>query len=337
MFGKYTQEAEFALQAVSVAARLVRRVEAEMVTPAMEKDDRSPVTVADFAAQALIGRMFLERSRADPLVAEEGSASLRRPENRDALAAVTRYVAGVHPGASSDDVCRWIDLGGANPGGRFWTLDPIDGTKGFLRGDQYAVALALIESGRVVLGALGCPQLSASILNREGAAGATLIAARGAGSWSADLAGRSLQRLAVSPRSRPNQARLLRSVEAGHTDVEKVGRFISELGAREPPVLMDSQAKFAVLSAGGAELIVRMLSPDRPNYAEFIWDQAAGSIILEEAGGQISDLRGRPLDFSTGRRLSNNLGVLASNGALHPAALEALHRIGADRRPPAET
>lgn len=43
------------------------------------------------------------------------------------------------------------------PGGRHWVLDPVDGTLGFVRGDQYAVALALIEDGKVVLGVLGCP------------------------------------------------------------------------------------------------------------------------------------------------------------------------------------
>lgn len=43
------------------------------------------------------------------------------------------------------------------PKGKFWVLDPVDGTLGFVRGDQYAVALALIEDGQVTLGVLGCP------------------------------------------------------------------------------------------------------------------------------------------------------------------------------------
>jgi 3'(2'), 5'-bisphosphate nucleotidase len=336
VFGMYREEAEFAIQAVSAGARLARRIEAEMITPAMQKDDRSPVTVADFAVQALVGHMFLGTFKTDPLVAEEGAASLRLPENRDVLTAITRYLAGVQAGVSVDEVCRWIDRGAADPAERFWTLDPVDGTKGFLRGDQYVVAMALIEAGRVVLGALGCPQLRPSILGRAGAPGVMLVAARGAGSWCGDLAGRNLDRLAVSACSQASQARLLRSMEAGHTDVEKMARFVSELGIQEPPVQMDSQAKFAVLAAGGAELIVRMLSPERPHYSEFIWDQAAGSVILEEAGGQVSDLRGKPLDFSAGKRLYNNIGVLASNRALHSAALHALHRVSADRRPPTD-
>ena len=52
-----------------------------------------------------------------------------------------------------------IDRGGRESGHRFWTLDPIDGTKGFLRGDQYVVALALVVKGEVQIGALACPNL----------------------------------------------------------------------------------------------------------------------------------------------------------------------------------
>ena len=52
-------------------------------------------------------------------------------------------------------ISRCNSTGG--PTGRFWVLDPVDGTLGFVRGDQYAVALALIEDGEVKLGVLGCP------------------------------------------------------------------------------------------------------------------------------------------------------------------------------------
>lgn len=52
-------------------------------------------------------------------------------------------------------ISRCNSTGG--PTGRHWVLDPVDGTLGFVRGDQYAVALALIENGKVVLGVLGCP------------------------------------------------------------------------------------------------------------------------------------------------------------------------------------
>ena len=123
------------------------------------------------------------------------------------------------------------------------------------------------------------------------------------------------------------QARMLRSVEAGHTNVDQIGRLSELLGLRTEPVCLDSQAKYALLGSGGGELLVRLLSASRPEYKEKIWDQAAGSIVLEEAGGRITDLEGRGLDFTQGRTLEGNTGVCASNGILHDEFLEAVSRL----------
>jgi 3'-phosphoadenosine 5'-phosphosulfate (PAPS) 3'-phosphatase len=92
---------------------------------------------------------------------------------------------------------------------------------------------------------------------------------------------------------------------------------------------MDSQAKYAVLAAGEGDVLLRLLSPSRPDYREKIWDQAAGSIVILEAGGRITDLDGKALDFSHGRTLAHNRGILATNGHLHDAVLAALRSIDA--------
>jgi 3'(2'), 5'-bisphosphate nucleotidase len=92
---------------------------------------------------------------------------------------------------------------------------------------------------------------------------------------------------------------------------------------------MDSQAKYAVLAAGQGEIYLRMLTPSRPDYKEKIWDQAAGSIVIEEAGGRVTDLHGKPLDFTLGRTLAQNRGICATNGLLHEAALKTLEAIHA--------
>ena len=78
-------------------------------------------------------------------------------------------------------MCAWIERGQAEPGQRFWTCDPIDGTKGFLRGGQYAVALALVEAGQVQVGVLGCPRLSDLSQAEPSDPGVLMIAVRGAG------------------------------------------------------------------------------------------------------------------------------------------------------------
>jgi 3'(2'), 5'-bisphosphate nucleotidase len=333
-------EIHFAIQTASRGTQLVRQVQAELVTPALTKEDRSPVTVADFACQALVAHLLAEAFPEELLVAEESSSALQKPGAEKNLALVTSFVQRAAAPASSNQthaqkiseqrVCAWIDRGQTDQASRFWTLDPIDGTKGFLRGDQYAIALALVQNGEVQIGVLGCPNLVNADTPDLAGPGSLVVAVRGLGTWCAAL--NSLvdwKQLHVSRRSNPHEARLLRSFESGHTNVDQIGLFAQAMGAEAKPVLMDSQAKYAVLAAGTGDLLLRLLSASMPDYKEKIWDHAAGSLVLQESGGRISDLDGKPLDFTTGRSLTHNRGVLASNGTLHAPALAALKQIGA--------
>ncbi len=148
--------------AVREAARLCRSVRTEISPDVLAKKDKSPVTVADFGSQALICRALAEAFPDDPIIAEEDAAELRQAGNAAILDQVLRHVRPVRAergdALDADEVCRWIDRGGTSRyRDRFWTLDPIDGTKGFLRGEQYAVALALVVDGQVAVAALACP------------------------------------------------------------------------------------------------------------------------------------------------------------------------------------
>jgi 3'(2'), 5'-bisphosphate nucleotidase len=156
-------------------------------------------------------------------------------------------------------------------------------------------------------------------------AGLLVLALRGQGTWVTSLTQPGdFRQLHASDRSEMQNARLLRSFEAGHTNLDQIAEFARAAGIQTQPVRMDSQAKYALLAAGIGDLLLRLLSPAKPDYREKIWDQAAGSLVVQQAGGTITDLDGKPLDFSTGRTLANNRGVLASNSLLHPAALEVL-------------
>jgi 3'(2'), 5'-bisphosphate nucleotidase len=117
-------------------------------------------------------------------------------------------------------------------------------------------------------------------------------------------------------------------VEKAHTNIDEIGRLAESLGIAAPPVPLDSQAKYAVLAAGAGDVLLRLISPKAPDYKEKIWDQAAGSLVITEGGGRITDLDGRALDFSHGRMLATNRGVLATNGPLHEALLAGLRAIG---------
>lgn len=323
-------ETKFAMQAVQQASLLVKQVRAELAAQTLTKGDRSPVTVADFASQAVVAHLLSQTFPGDPLVAEEDAQALRDPAQQGILDKVTGFVQRALPEATPQSVCSWIDRGGAKTGDRFWTLDPIDGTKGFLRGEQYAVAFALVIAGQVQLGVLGCPNLTGGSKLDIGGPGSLVVAVRGQGTWTTSLVKmETLARLTSSSSIDPKEMRILRSVEAGHTNVGQVDQLAEMLDVQAEPVLMDSQAKYAVLAAGAGDLMVRLLSPDKPNYREKIWDQAAGSIIIEEAGGMVTDLDGKPFDFTTGRSLLNNRGVVASNGPYHALALQTLKELGA--------
>jgi tRNA nucleotidyltransferase (CCA-adding enzyme) len=178
----------------------------------------------------------------------------------------------------------------------------------------------------VEVAVLACPRLTLADPGagaRTSEPGCLVDAVRGEGAWSEPLAGEPLERLSVSRIAAPRDARLLRSFEARHNDVPRLEAAARALGLTIPATLMDSQAKYAVLAAGHGDLLLRF--PSSPGYRDAIWDHAAGSLIVEEAGGTVTDLEGRPLDFTAGRRLTRNTGIIASNGLLHDAALAAVH------------
>lgn len=327
----YTREKQIAIEAVTKAALLCKMVRAEMVgADALEKGDKSPVTIADFGAQALVCQCLTQAFPDDTIVAEEDSSALRKPnpENAGKLAQVTQYVQRFHPEADSQTICNWIDAGNGMVSDRYWTLDPIDGTKGFLRDDQYAIALALVEQGQVKVAALACPALPLDLDDPGSPTGCLFIAVRGQGAAMAPLEGSDFVTIRVTQESDRARLRFVESVEAAHGNHALQEAIAQAAGISQPSLRMDSQAKYGAVARGDAALYLRLPSAKYPNYREKIWDHAAGTLILEEAGGRVTDMHGRPLDFGSDFKMNNNRGVVVSNGALHPAVIEALARHG---------
>jgi 3'(2'), 5'-bisphosphate nucleotidase len=228
-------------------------------------------------------------------------------------------VRAFQPAADPDDLARWIDLGsGGEVTARYWTVDPVDGTKGFLRGNQFAVALALVEDGSPVLACVACPRLELG-----GRCGILAWALRGDGAYVEPLfGGAAAARLRVRATTDASAARYCESVEHTHSSHVDAARLAEMLGIAAPPIRMDSQAKYAVVAHGDAEIYLRL--PSGRRIVENVWDHAAGSLLVEEAGGRVTDINGAPLDFGLGRRLTGNRGVIATNGLLHDRVLDAL-------------
>lgn len=316
----YENELAIAQKAVMAAAKLCETVRRDMVPEAMEKIDKSPVTVADYGSQAIICKALRESFADDPVVGEEDAAELKLPEMSDRLQQVTQFVAGVMGTVAPEDVIRWIDHGNGATAQRFWTLDPIDGTKGFLRGDQYAIALALIEDGDLKVGILGCPALHLG----NGTTGLLFTAIRGQGTYMQPIDGGEAQPVQVVQPGDTERLRFVESVEASHGNQSEQAAVAKAVGITQDSVRMDSQAKYGAVAAGEAALYLRLPSPKYPDYREKIWDHAAGAIVVEEAGGKVTDVYGKPLDFYTAAKMNDNRGVVVSNGTIHADVMSAL-------------
>jgi len=347
----FDKELKVAQLAVARASILTKSVFAEKAKGTISKEDKSPVTIGDYGAQALIIAAIKHNFPQDEVVGEEEASSLREQQGlsskiwdlvKDAkLSDADSDALLGGPIRSEDDMLKAIDAGNSAGGakGRIWALDPIDGTKGFLRGGQYAVCLALMVDGDVEVGVLGCPNLpiddseplkedmGTAATDKEGY-GVLFSAVQGEGARSQALTRGAISEghsISVKKITDVAQAVMCESVEAGHSSKGDNAEIAQKLGVTGKPVQMDSQAKYGSVARGAGDIYLRL--PVRKDYQEKIWDHAAGDLIVREAGGQVTDIHGNRLDFSIGRTLRDNKGVIATPANIHAQVLKAVGEV----------
>ncbi|XP_057431452.1 PAP-specific phosphatase HAL2-like [Lotus japonicus] len=370
---EYSKELYVAVRAVQMACSLCQKVQDNLISKTStnhqvhSKDDNSPVTVADWSVQAIVSWILSEclGSENISIVAEEDVQTLSKANASELLEAVVRTVNeclaeapqfGVPKpksalGASQvlEIISRCNSIGGST--GRFWVLDPVDGTLGFVRGDQYAVALALIEDGEVVLGVLGCPnypmrkewlsyqhryhRIVAKLTpptSQSWNKGCVLYAKRGSGkSWMQPLVHvdkkfvwpNYAKQVSVSSIDNPALATFCEPVEKANSSHSFTEGLAQSVGLRKQPLRVYSMVKYAAIARGDAEVFMKFA---RAGYKEKVWDHAAGVIIIQEAGGIVTDAGGLPLDFSKGLYLEGlDRGIIACSGSiLHKKIVDAV-------------
>ncbi|KAJ9133089.1 3'-phosphoadenosine 5'-phosphatase isoform B [Pleurostoma richardsiae] len=346
----YAKELEVAQLAVQRAAILTKRVFHEKAKGTVSKDDKSPVTIGDFGAQALIISALQANFPDDEIVAEEEAEKLKTDAHlKETIWDLVKSTKLDDPAAEAllggpikdaDIMLALIDKGNSKGGakGRIWAIDPIDGTKGFLRGGQYAVCLALMVDGDVKVGVLGCPNLpvdDAAPLTADIGAnqtdegrGVIFSAVHGQGATSRPLGTGALTEskpISMKPIKEMSSATFCESVEAGHSSQGEAAQIAQKLGITNPSVRMDSQAKYGSIARGAGDIYLRL--PVSNSYVEKIWDHAAGDLIVREAGGQVTDIHGKRLDFTLGRTLSSNKGVIAAPAAVHDQVIKAVQEV----------
>jgi histidinol-phosphatase len=273
------------VEGIGVASSPVHRV-------IVSEDLELALELADVADE-----ITLARFRADDLVVETKPDLTPVSEaDRAVEQALRERLAAVHPadaifgeeyGASSAG-------SGAGAGGRRWIVDPIDGTKGYVRGmPVWATLLALEEHGEVIVGVVSAPAM-----------GRRWWAVRGEGAFTLDRPGAEPWRLRVSGVSELADAQLC---FGGLEDWRVLGRMeaLLELGSRCWRTRGYGDFwQYMLVAEGAAELgCDPMVS---------LWDLAAPRVIVQEAGGRFTDLVWPGKD--------DGVSGLASNGRLHDAA-----------------
>ncbi|TYH47836.1 hypothetical protein ES332_D10G026300v1 [Gossypium tomentosum] len=360
---KYHIELEAAVELVERACSLCIDVQRSLLSDGriLEKNDQTPVTVADFGVQALVSLELGKLFPSIPLVAEEDSGFLQSQNLVDLVVSAVSDKTSFHEESFSHaDVLEAIDRGertefGTKPA-TYWILDPIDGTRGFVNGSKalYVVGLSLVVEGEIMLGVMGCPNWVVdtshrSITGVQGyknsspGLGIIMVAHVDCGTWTKRL--RHMLDSSFKPSSD-----WTRCFVDGCSLVHKANFCIPDSQAWESlplsvfydattndnddirdkeirllPFCCGSLCKYLMVASGGASVFILEVKPERVTKA---WDHAAGMICVHEAGGKVTDWEGSELDLAADqvkRRIIYPAGgVLVTNGKIHQQIVEMI-------------
>lgn len=234
------------------------------------KDDQSPLTEADLRADRVI-RQGLEQHFPGVFILSEESVS-----------------------ADPNEAARTTD--------RFFLVDPLDGTKEFLkRNGEFTVNVALVEDGEPVAGVVLAPALDE-----------LFYAARGLGAWKRDSTG--LRPIATAHRSPTDPLRVMGSRSHG---ADKLNAWLATLKNEHTFVAAGSSLKFCRIAEGQADLYPRFGPTSQ-------WDTAAAQAVLEVAGGVVADWQGEPLRYGLDRPVLNPEFVAVGDELLRELIIQVL-------------
>ncbi len=259
----YANDLTLAAQLADAADKITTARFGALDLAVRRKPDRTPVTDADTAVEDAVRALLSEHRPADT-------------------------VAGEERGGSVPDT------------GRAWVLDPIDGTKSFLRGvPVWATLIALVDGGEPVVGMISAPLL-----------GRRWWASDGDGAWVRDHAGE--RRISVSAVAELSDAYLSTTDLGSWAEHHSRERYLALVDACWETRAFGDFWSHCLVAEGAIDLAAEpIVNP---------WDVAAAQVLVTEAGGVFSDIHGRP-GFTGGSALS-------ANSLLHSPALELLREPG---------
>ncbi|RDX97376.1 PAP-specific phosphatase HAL2-like protein, partial [Mucuna pruriens] len=359
------KELDVAVRVAQMACFLCQKLQHTLISNSPTKNHNSPLTVAGWSVKAIVSWILFECLGGEnvSIVTEENVQTLSNTNTSKLLEAVVKTVNeclaeaprfGFEEPKSSlatsevlEIINRCNSVGGSS--GKFWALSPLDG--GSACGDQYAVALSLIEDGEVVLGVLGCPnypmgkgwfsyqhsylKMISKLTPPTSEAwnkGCVIYAKRGSGkAWIQPLLHANkkfvwpnhAKQVSVSSIDKLALATFCQPIEKANSTHSFTEGLAHSVGLSNQPLRVYNKMKYAAIACGDAEAFMKF---SRAGYKEKIWDHAAGAIIIQEAGGMVTDARGHPLDFSKGLYLERlDRGIVACAGpTLHEKIIDAV-------------
>ncbi|KAH7133171.1 hypothetical protein B0J13DRAFT_561720 [Dactylonectria estremocensis] len=337
MDSPYSRELTVAFGALQGAAQLSQSIISSKDKGVIEKDDLSPVTVADFAVQALLTATIKDAFPEDRVVGEEDASDLRKnPALMERVWDLLNHSSGAHKlPATRDRMCDLIDECGSNsPGsGRTWVFDPIDGTKTYVRGELYAINMGLLLDGKQVAGIVACPNMSMDAmapLRNENidptGQGCIVFAVKDHGAYIRPLRSNAEPKK-LACHANNQDVRFVTSVSIVDSALDGVHEVVADrLNASYPGCdLVPWVLRWAVLAMGLGNTTVWVYNR-KDRYAK-AWDHAGAMLLFEECGGTITDVRGKPIDLSAGRKICANFGFVAAPADIHGHVLEAVQKV----------
>ncbi|CAG8796179.1 9282_t:CDS:2, partial [Dentiscutata erythropus] len=316
-----------AIDAVLRASKVCQSVFNHLVTSdTLIKKDKTPVTIADFGAQAVVNSILYKFFPNDPVVGEEDSKRLKGDdgkEMRDKVLSLANSALDTPLNEKETLLIEELTLV-AQMEVRMWSLDPIDETNGFLRGEegQYAVGLSLIIDGVVHLSVIGCPNYPVDFNNPKGERGCVFIAVKGQGAFQRNFSSTGEAPIHVADVPLSPEVTYCVSLGADHAKLGYNDKIASLLGIIKPALQMDSMSRYCAVARGDVNIYLRL--PYDVNYEEKIWDHAPGSLLVAEAGGIVTNIDNEPLDFSLGRTLGKvNKGFVVTSSKIHEQVIDA--------------
>ncbi|TFF89746.1 MAG: hypothetical protein EU548_06565, partial [Promethearchaeota archaeon] len=261
-----------------------------------EKDDSSPVTIADFASQIYITSKLKELFPMDQIIAEEDEISLIDDKVRKAIRDCYRDL-NINDRGELKGILNYR----GQPSDRVWSVDPVDGTMGYKKNLLYAIGLCLMEKSDQKICVIGVPDY-----NEKGLAIFTAEIYQGA---KVSYGGADFKPIHVNTQNDIKKARLCHSL---HYDMPWVVQFAEKIGIKDR-VQLDSMAKFCMVADGSCDIYIKPIT----GFETSTWDFAPGDLLVREAGGMVTDLDEERLTFKDDKCILRAPGIIGTNGLLH--------------------